>query len=246
LPYPFPMRSFLVVAFFAVVGCSKSAMQSGKGYDAQVSDSPTADVRPGDLPTLEDVSDGHLDDAMTPDAVPQDERRPDALLPDVALPDAALRDAAMPDAALRDRADIGCTTLPVAWLDEPSTIVCPPTSSPAQCSGDIDKGAVVARSFECVYAWGLVEFSCAMWPRLDDTQEFVVLEVDDCSYGMTIQRLEACADSIQIEYLQGGTCWSCDGKRSSLRVLFLPRDPRPVVAISQGTIFPPCLPPDLP
>ena len=70
-----------------------------------------------------------------------------------------------------------------------------------------------------------------------------MLTVDDCSYDVTIERLEACADSIQIEYRFQGTCSACDGKRSNLRVLVLPRDSRPVVAVSLGTLFGPCFSP---
>jgi len=69
-------------------------------------------------------------------------------------------------------------------------------------------------------------------------QEFVVLTVDDCSHNVTIESLEPCADSIQIEDRVQGTCSSCDGKRSNLRVLVLPRDAHTVVAVSQGSSCP--------
>jgi hypothetical protein len=82
-----------------------------------------------------------------------------------------------------------------------------------------------------------------MWPRLEDTQELVVLRVEDCSFNVNIESLLACPDSIQIEYVEQGTCSTCNSTRSSFRVLVLPRDPRPVVAVSRGTIIPPCLPP---
>ena len=76
---------------------------------------------------------------------------------------------------------------------------------------------------------------------MGDGQEFVVLTVDDCSNDVIIERVEACAESIQIEYRVLGTCWSCDGKRSNFRVLVLPRDARPVVATSRGIVIPPCI-----
>ena len=199
LRYPSPMRLLFVAALVAFAGCSKSAMRSAQGHDAQAPDSGTGETQPSDSLGPADVVAG-------------------------------------------DSPIAGCTSLPVTWLDEPSPIVCPPDATTSACAGN-DVGAVVARSFECISSWGAIPYQCKMWPSLDDSQEFVVLKVDYCAYGIDVQSLQACADHIQIEYYQRDMCSSCDGKRSSLRVLILPRDPRPVIAVSLGTIVPPCLPP---
>jgi hypothetical protein len=162
-----------------------------------------------------------------------------------ASPDAAFHDASVPDADLPDAANADCTPLPVEWAKEPSPDACRPISNTA-CIPEIDVGATVARENACLVSWGVPPSKCAGWPRLSDGQEFVVLTVDDCSYNVTIESLEACADSIQIEYRVQGTCTSCEGQRSNFRVLVLPRDSRPVVAVSQGIVMPPCPPPPPP
>jgi hypothetical protein len=180
----------------------------------------------------------------------------DAQAPDTSTSDAWSRDSwvaadvfagEVASAAGEAAAVTGCTSLPVTWLDEPSPMVCSPSASPTACAGN-DVGAVVARSSECVqaWAWGLIPDQCLLWPSLDNAQEFVVLKVDDCSYRINVLTLQACADHIQIEHQQYGTCSACDGTRSDLRVLILPRDARPVVAVSKGIIMPPCLPPPPP
>jgi hypothetical protein len=180
------------------------------------------------------MSTTQLRDAQAPDASAGDTRSNGSLLPaDVFAGDVA--NAAVGDAA-------GCLSLPVTWLDEPSPMVCPPSATTSACAGN-DVGAVVARSTECIDSWGEIPYQCAGWPSPDNAQEFVVLRVDDCSYRVDILTLQACADHIQVAYQQYGTCSLCEGKRSTLRVLILPRDPRPVVAVSTGIIMPPCLPP---
>lgn len=161
-----------------------------------------------------------------------------------AAPDVAFG-AAIPDAGRRDAVHTDCTPLPVEWAKEPSPDGCPPISNTA-CYPEIDTGVAVARSNACLVSWGVPPAKCAGWPRLSDGQEFVVLTVDDCSYNVTIESLESCVDSIQIDYRVQGTCTSCDGKRSNFRVLVLPRDSRPVVAVSQGIVMPPCPPPPPP
>lgn len=150
-----------------------------------------------------------------------------------------------PDADPHDVGLAGCTPLPVEWLEEPRPNACHPIPNPA-CYPAIDVGAIVARYGACLVSWGVPPFQCAVWPSLGDGQEFVVLTVEDCSYNVSIESLESCADRIQVKYLVQGTCSSCDGKRSKYRVLVLPRDARPVVAVSQGIVMPPCLPPSLP
>ena len=152
---------------------------------------------------------------------------------------------AVPDADRRDTVPLDCTPLPVEWAKEPSPDTCMPITNTA-CYPEIDAGVTVARSNSCLVSWGSPPFQCSMWPTLGDGQEFVVLTVDNCSYNVTIESLGAGADSIQIKYLVQGTCSSCDGKRSNFRVLVLPRDSRPVVAVSQGIIMPPCPPPPPP
>jgi hypothetical protein len=151
-------------------------------------------------------------------------------------------DGSVPDADLHDVVLAGCTPLPVEWLEEPTPYACHPISNSA-CYPAIDVGAMVARYNACLVSWGATPLQCAGWSSLADGQEFVVLTVEDCGYDVTIESLEACADSIQVKYLLQGTCSSCDGKRSNFRVLVLPRDARPVVAVSQGTVMPPCPPP---
>ena len=162
-----------------------------------------------------------------------------------AAPDVAFVDATDPDAGLHDVVFSGCTPLAVEWLKEQVPSVCRPISNTA-CYPEIDSGVIVARYNSCLVSWGSPPVQCAGWPTLGDGQEFVVLTVDDCSYDVTIESMEACADSIQIEYRVQGSCSSCDGKRSNLRVLVLPRDARPVVAVSQGIVMPPCPPPPPP
>ena len=135
-----------------------------------------------------------------------------------------------------------CTPLPVEWANEPSPDTCIPIPNTA-CYPEIDTGATVARYPACLASWGTPPFKCAPWPTLGDGQEFVVLTVDDCSYNVNIESLEACPDSIEIKYFVNYTCAVCDAKRSNFRVLVLPRDSRPVVAISQGTFFGPCFSP---
>jgi hypothetical protein len=132
----------------------------------------------------------------------------------------------------------GCTPLAVEWLKEQGPSVCSPISNTA-CYPEIDTGVILARYNACLVSWGSSPFQCSGWPTLGDGQQFVVLTVDDCSYDVTIENLEACADSIQIAYRVQGTCSSCDGKRSNFRVLVLPRDVRPVVAVSRGIVMPP-------
>jgi hypothetical protein len=151
-------------------------------------------------------------------------------------------DGSIPDADLGDVVLAGCTPLPVVWLEEPPSNTCHPVSNSA-CYPEVDVGAMVARYNACLMSWAMTSPQCAAWPTLGDGQEFVVLTVEDCGYGVTIESLEVCADSIQVKYLVQGTCSSCDGKRSNFRVLVLPRDARPVVAVSQGTVMPPCPPP---
>ena len=162
-----------------------------------------------------------------------------------ASPDAAVDVATLPDAYIPDAVPVDCTSLPVEWAKEPSPDACRPISNTA-CYPEIDTGVVVSRYNSCLVSWGAPPFQCTAWPTLGDGQELVVLTVDDCSYDVTIESLEACADSIQIEYRVQGTCSSCDGKRSNLRVLVMPRDARPVVAVSQGIVMPPCPPPPPP
>ena len=211
------MRLLLVAAMVCFAGCSKTALRST--HDAQTPDSPTDAAQP------------------TGDTRARDGQGP----ADVFAGD--LNSA--PDVIRPDEASAGCTSLPVTWLDEPSAIVCPPSAATSACAAN-DVGAVVARSSECLSSWGLIPVQCIMWPSLDDAQELVVLKVEDCSENILVTSLLACADHIQIEYYDMGTCSSCDGKRSNLRVLVLPRDPRPVIAVSSGIIFPPCLPPGMP
>ena len=162
-----------------------------------------------------------------------------------APPDAAVESAAVSDADLHDAVHADCTQLPVEWAEEPSPDACRPITNPA-CYPEIDTGVIVARYGSCLASWGAPPFQCVGWPTLGDGQEFVILTVDDCSYNVTVESLEACADGIQIKYLVQGTCSSCDGTRSNLRVLVLPRDSHPVVAVSQGIIMPPCPPPPPP
>ena len=211
------MRLLLVAAMLCFAGCSKTALRST--HDGQAPDSPTDAAQP--------TGDTRASDGQGPaDAFPVD-----------------LNSA--PDVIRPDEATAGCTSLPVTWLDEPSAIVCPPSAATSACAAN-DVGAVVARSSECLSSWGLIPFQCIMWPSLDDAQEFVVLKVEDCNGTIQVMSLLACADHIQIEYYELGTCSSCNGQRSYLRVLVLPRDARPVIAVSLGGIFPPCLPPGMP
>jgi hypothetical protein len=167
---------------------------------------------------------------------------PNAALDGAAVSDAGLHDTAVPDTDVHDVVLAGCTSLPVEWSEEIHPYACPPIANRA-CDPAMDVGATVARYNACLVSWGSVLFQCVGWPTLKDGQEFVVLTVEDCSYDVTIESLESCADSIQVEYLVQGTCSPCDGKRSNFRVLVLPRDARPVVAVSRGTVMPPCPPP---
>ena len=162
-----------------------------------------------------------------------------------AAPDAALDEAVVLDAAPHDAVPAGCTPLPVEWANEPSPDTCIPIPNTA-CYPEIDTGVTVARYPACLTSWGAPPSECAPWPALIEGQEFVVLTLDDCSYNVNIESLELCGDSIQIKYYAQGTCSSCDGKRSHFRVLVLPRDSRPVVAVSKPTAMPPCPPPLLP
>ena len=170
---------------------------------------------------------------------------PDFAFDGAVVPDANVRDASVPDRAFHDELPSGCTQLPIEWAEEPSPAVCRPISNTA-CYPEIDTGVIVARYNSCLVSWGSSPIQCSGWTTLGDGQEFVVLTVDDCSYDVTIESLEACADSIQIEYRVQGTCSSCDGNRSNFRVLVLPRDARPVVAVSRGIVMPPCPPPPPP
>jgi len=159
-----------------------------------------------------------------------------------AAPDAAFNDVAVPDANVPDAIHASCAPLPVEWAQEPAPGTCPPIPNPA-CYPEIDTGVTVARYNACLVSWSVPPSKCTGWPTLGDGQEFVILEMDDCSYNVNIESLESCADHIQINYLINYTCSTCDGKRSNLRVLVLPRDSRPVVAVSQGTFFGPCFSP---
>ena len=179
-----------------------------------------------------------IHDAQVTDKAPPDVQSGDDLKP-TDLTEDDHENTLAPDA---NASVAACSSLPVTWLQEPALNVCPPSATDSACAGN-DVGAVVARSTQCVDSWATVPYQCAGWPSLDDSQEFVVLEAEDCSYKIYVQTLQACADHIQIEYRQNGTCSPCDGQHSPLRVLVLPRDPRPVVAVSLGIIQPPCLPP---
>ena len=173
---------------------------------------------------------------------PTADAAPDVASGDATGPDADLHDGAGPDASFDDVVLSGCTPLAVEWLKEQVPSVCRPISN-AACYPEIDTGVIVARYNSCLVSWGSSPFQCAGWPTLGDSQEFVVLTVDDCSYNVNIESLKSCTDSIQIEYRVQATCSACDGKRSNFRVLVLPRDSRPVVAVSLGIVIPPFLPP---
>jgi len=189
--------------------------------------------------------------ARTVDAKPEVATVADARARDAAVPDAEPgADDALTGTDHSGPADLplaadgvsGCTSLPVTWLPEPLTVSCPPTSTPAACGGN-DLGVVVARSAACVNAWGEIPFQCATWTGPATGEEIVVLKLANCTDLLDSVEAFACGDHIELSYLGHGTCQSCDGKRSDLRVFSLPLDARPVVANGQ-IVEPPCLPPD--
>ena len=132
-----------------------------------------------------------------------------------------------------------CTPLAATALPDPSVTACPATEATAACAAS-DVGAVVARSEECIGSWGAIPFQCSYWPIPPAGQEFVVLTVSDCSFGIYIESVLACADHIEIDYIESGTCSACDGMHSTMRMFSLPLDVRPVIA--SGRIeMPPCI-----
>jgi hypothetical protein len=134
-----------------------------------------------------------------------------------------------------------CTPLQATALADPDYGACPATADTAACVAS-DIGAGVARSADCIASWGAIPFQCSNWPVLPAGQEFVVLTVSDCSFTIFIESAVACADHIEISYIEEGHCTSCDSMHSTMRAFSLPLDSRPVIA-SGRSIMPPCIPP---
>jgi hypothetical protein len=130
--------------------------------------------------------------------------------------------------------------LSIPTVTEVPVASCPPSTAAAVCAGS-DVGAIVARSSACAASWGQAPVQCLLWSEPADGEELVVFETPRCASSTEVERVQACADHIEVALLNRLSC-DCSDAQTKQRKFSLPRDARPVVVV-QRTLAPPCLPP---
>jgi hypothetical protein len=104
-----------------------------------------------------------------------------------------------------------------------------------------DKGALVARSNDCLDATRQAHPDCSPWSH-DFTFELVILEdpFDGCMWPITVDAVLDCGDHVQIDFSVTAPCTTCDAPMPLRHILHLPNDPKPVHAQATLQMEYPC------